>query len=72
MRTHSYSDALDLFVLSEGDATVVRTPSGCDIMQSAQMLRWPHDAVILPAATDRGQVRAAPCAAWPMSKVGGP
>jgi len=51
----SYSDALDLFVLSEGDATVVRTPSGCDIMQSAQMLRWPHDAVILPAATDRGQ-----------------
>jgi DNA-binding beta-propeller fold protein YncE len=46
-----YSEELDLFALSEGDGVVVRTPSGCDAAVVASQLNWPHDALLLPAAT---------------------
>ena len=44
----AYHESLDLFVLTEGDGVVLRTPSGCDVTQAASSLPWPHDAVLLP------------------------
>jgi hypothetical protein len=47
----SYDATLDLFAVCEGDAVVLRTPSGCSLTQTDNLLSWPHDAVLLPAAS---------------------
>ena len=47
----SYDATLDLFAVCEGDAVVMRTVSGCSITQTESLLWWPHDAVLLPAAS---------------------
>ena len=44
----AYHATLDLFVVTEGDGVVLRTPSGCDIAQVGGPLLWPHDALVLP------------------------
>lgn len=48
----SYDPTLDLFAVTEGNAVVLRTPTGCLLAQTDDSLKWPHDAVILPAATN--------------------
>ena len=50
----SYHPLLDAFAVSEGDSVVLRTPSGCTLMETEGGLQWPHDAVIVPAATAAG------------------
>ena len=42
---------------AEGEGVVIRTPSGCDIAEvRGERLLWPHDVVIVPAATVAGGV----------------
>ena len=52
----SYHPLLDVFVVTEGDAVQLRTPSGCTLVETEGGLKWPHDAVLVPAATAAGGV----------------
>ena len=49
--------------VSEGDGVVLRSPSGCDVVQAASSLNWPHDALLLPTGTAGTGTAAAAAAA---------
>lgn len=49
----SYDPTLDIFVVCEGEAVTVRSPSGCPLAEVAGAggaFKWPHDAVALPSS----------------------
>jgi len=47
----SYNEQLDAFVVVEGSSFHIRTRSGCEILAIESSMNWPHDAILLPAAT---------------------
>lgn len=58
----SYDAELDVFAVSEGGAVVLRSASGCQLLQQPGW-EWPHDAVVFPPLEPFGTWRTA-SAAW--------
>jgi len=53
----SYSAEHDVFAVTEGDALVLRSPSGCKLADQSGF-NWPHDALVTPTASYGNATRA--------------